>query len=174
MTSDLEGLDQLLKKMERLRDRSAWKMAKAGVNAGLTVLQRALKEAVNSAPVSAQLKQAARKTVGKRLRRREGQPMTGKVGFAVGKATKRAKERAAQRAADKTKPGVGVSATNIHWFVLGTQERHTASHSTGTIDGLLSGLVGSAVAGAGPAMLEAARQKITSILAAEAATATKG
>ena len=70
--------------LETLRDRSAKKIVKAGVNAGLGELVKEIKAQVNGLAISGELKAALRKTVNKRLKKKEGQD-TGKAGFGVGK-----------------------------------------------------------------------------------------
>lgn len=166
----LKGLDDLLRKLDTIKNRTAKKAAKAGVNAGLTPLAQAMRAAVNASPASAELKRAARQVIGKRLKKKEGKDYVGKAGFAVGKATKAKKEKAAKRSADKSKKGVGLSQSNVHWFVLGTKDRRTRrSHSTGKIEGLLKGCVVQASSQAAQAMLEAARKKVSEVLAREAA-----
>jgi cell division septum initiation protein DivIVA len=166
----LKGLDDLLRKLDTIKDRMAKKAAKAGVNAGLTPLAQAMRSAVNASPASPELKRAARKMIGKRLKKKEGKDYVGKVGFAVGKATKAKKEKAAKRSVDKSKKGVGVSQSNIHWFVLGTKDRKTKTgHPTGRVEELLKGCVAQASSQAASAMLEAARKKVSEVLAREAA-----
>ena len=176
----IQGLDNLLGTLATLKDRSAKKAAKAGVTAGIKVLAQGMVAAINASGASPELKAAARKTIGKRLKKKEGQGLVGKAGFSVGKRSRRKCETAHERyvrgqgGAHETR-GVGVSSSNVHWFVLGTDQRVTGSgHYTGQIDELLQNIVGSAAASAGPAMLEAARQKVEQVLAAEAAKARKG
>jgi hypothetical protein len=188
----LAGLEQLTRALNTLADPSAKKLAKAGVNAGLSPLAQALRAAVDAAPISAELKAAVRKTIGKRLKKKEGEPWTGKVGFAVGARSEQKQESAHERnmrgqgGAHETR-GVGVSAADVHWFVLGTEDRWTgiarasfhgqriqirtgnAQHHVGRIEPLLAGLVERALSGCAGEMLEAARNKISEVLESEAA-----
>jgi hypothetical protein len=209
----LQGFDSMVRKLDTLKDRSAKKVAKAGVNAGLGKLSQEMRRAVNAAPITAEMKKAARATIAKRLNKKEGEPWKGKAGFGVGKRTKAKKDKAAARSdagAMGATRGVGISAANIHWGVLGTVERKSAPHpaplpaaminpnlkgkaresakaevasagsiirtvsATGRMSAVLKGVVQQAVAGAGPAMLEAARKKVTQVLAAEASKLRKG
>ncbi len=179
MTTAIEGLDELRSCLGTLADKSAKKAAKAGVNAGLGVLSKEIKSAVNGLPISGELKAALRATVNKRLRKKEGEDWTGKAGFGVGKTSPRKKEAAHARAArgqggTGEQRGVGISSANVHWLI-GTKERHTDSgHRTGAMPDVLSGLIAEAADSAGPAMIEAARQKISQVLASEAQKAKKG
>jgi len=170
----LKGLDKLQRTLNAIGDKASRKAAKAGVNAGMTVLTKHIRQGVNASPVSARLKKAARMTIGKSLKMRGGMPQA-KGGFGVGRQSKRRKEKATARAAEKT-AGVGISAANIHWPVLGTKKRTQikTGKSTGIMPPELKGIVPAAVQTAQGPMLEAARAKITKVLAAEAAKLRKG
>lgn len=149
--------------------KDAAKIARKGVNAGLTPMAQAVRAAVSAAPLSDELKAAARKSVGKRMVKGTDPP-EGKIGFGVGKQTARKKEQIHTRTqrgpgGSGEKRGVGVSANNIHWFVLGTQDRTTtAGHPTGKIAGLLSGIVQSATSGNADAVMAAARANVDTAL----------
>jgi hypothetical protein len=176
MPEVMKGLDRLIATCKAMASTGGPKAMRAGLNAALTVLAKAERQAINASSASPQMKRAARLTIGKRLKR-EGlskSVFSGKAGFAVGKASKRKREKAIARAGDKSRRGVGISASNIHWPVLGTVERNNGGHSTGRMPASLKGLVNSAAQGALPAMLEAARAKTQQVLAAEAAKAKKG
>ena len=97
MPESLEGLSALQNTLATLRDRSAKKAAKAGVNAGLAELVKEIKARVNGLAISGELKAALRKTVNKRLKKKEGQDWTGKAGFGVGKQSARKIETAHER-----------------------------------------------------------------------------
>ncbi len=180
---ELRGFHNLVRNLNELKDTASKRAARAGVNAGLTVLARTIRQAVNGTSASPQLKAAARKTVAKRLNRAqktEGKPYVGKAGFAVGKQGDKKKMTAHERfvygqGGARLARGVGVSASNIHWFVLGTQQRTTRrGHRTGKIFGLLAGAVQSACVAAQSGILEAARSKVSQVLAAWAAKTKKG
>lgn len=183
MSSALKGLDEMISTLNTVKDRGQKRVIRAGVNGALTPLVRAMRAAVNASPASKEVKRQARKTLGKGLRKTKGTHQ-GKAGFAVGKQSKAKKEAAGK--------GVGISSTNIHWFVLGTTDRYTGTRTwktrhgqarsrttgnarrfTGRIDDTLGNLLGPAAASAGPAMLEAARSKMTKALASEAKRARR-
>lgn len=151
------------------------KAARAGINAMLGQLTKALRAGVNASSASPELKRAARKTIGKRFGKAKGGKQDGqqaaKVGFGVAKKMpKRGKNPSGGK-------GVGLSASNVHWFAIGTQTRKLskgsptgpkAGHPTGKVEPVLGEATQKALAvGAGPAM-EAARAKIQSVLFKEA------
>jgi len=193
---ELQGLDRMLKVLNTTKDKTVKKMAKAGVNSGLLALTKSMRAAVTAAPVSTAVKRAARKTIGKSMRRYRGGRglIGGKAGFAVGKPTKKKGLTAHERnvygqGGAKLAAGVGLSASNIHWFVLGTKKRYRNGGSkarlwrnrigrslgmggsgyTGQIEDVLKGVIPVATASARRPMLEAARAKITQVLARETA-----
>lgn len=166
--ASLAGVDALVRKLADLKDSTSKKIAKAGVNAALGALAKRERAAVNGSGVSQGLKKAARETIGKRLKKASGQAV-GKAGFAVGKPSKRKREKAADRAKDKGRRGVGISASNIHWAVLGTGQRKTKRHATGVMPPSLHGLIEKAATGAEGEMLAAAAAKMRTVLEREAA-----
>ena len=175
MQQGLKGVDELQWALVSLRDKAAGKAARAGVNAALTPLVRAMRMAINGSSASPELKRAARQTIGKRVKKPSGQVVFGKAGFGVGRQSAIKKLAAHIRAGDKSQRGVGISAANIHWPVLGTEERKTdIGHPTGKMPPQLPHVIQSAVSASSSAMLEAARAKITKVLAAEAAKLRKG
>ena len=127
----IQGLDQLCGKFNDLGGKAIHKAAKAGLNAGLQPAVSAIRKQVNAASISPDLKAAIRRTLGKRVMKKEGQDLVGKVGFGVGKlGSARSKAASARAYLGKigSMRGVGISSNNIHWFVLGTQERSSAAH----------------------------------------------
>jgi hypothetical protein len=117
------GVEQLRKKFAKLANEGVKKAVKAGVGGAMTVMARAARAEINASSASPALKREARKTIGRRIVRSDEGGLTAKVGFAVGKSTKRVRAKAAAKAAGRTGDGVGVSSNDIHWFVLGTEER---------------------------------------------------
>jgi hypothetical protein len=97
---------------------------------GLRVLQKSVK-----AEIPSEWKQVKPLIGVRMLKAVAGQDPAGKVGAGVGKQTKARKARAADRAAQGrsgAKKGVGISASNVHWPILGTGQRQTKSgKSTG-------------------------------------------
>lgn len=169
-TQGLAGLNSLLATLDRVVGAQK-KAARAGVKAGLVVLSRTVKKAIDGSSASPEVKRAAKRTIGNRLQTRQGKAAVGKAGFAVGKPTKRKREKATERAASD-RAGVGISSSNVHWFVLGTSERKTERGAgRGKIDPVLDGVIDTAVSLATIPMLAAAKAKVSQVLAREAAKA---
>lgn len=113
-----------------------------------------------------------RAAIGSRVVRGSGRMLSAKAGGGVGKPrAPRLKKRAGRR------PGVGISSSNIHWYLLGTGPRWTGSRSWKVKGGRRSKRTGgarafrgrmpshlflrqAAMAGAGPANL-AMRAELT-------------
>lgn len=185
----IKGLGALVRSLDTLKTSGARRVAKAGVNAGLTVLAQAMRVAINASGASPAMKRAVKVTISKRLKRKEGQPTVGKAGFAVGKRSAAKLAKAAARAGDRSRRGVGISAANVHWAVLGTAERNQATatkgrgakarqvptgrarHRTGRMPSQLPAVIASAASAAHAAMLEAARRKMEQVMQREAARA---
>ncbi len=168
MTAVLQGDKELIRKLNDLGSKGAKKATRAGIRAAMTPVAKAARAAVNAAPGSPELKRAARKAIGNRFAARTG---TAKVGFGVGKASRAKRSAAKQRAiagASGERKGVGVSAANIHWFVLGTQERRTSKRATGRIESVLANVIPNATMQSAGASVEAARQKIQQVIEREA------
>jgi hypothetical protein len=178
-TRGIEGLRDLDMRFTKLRTNGATKLARAGVNASLRALVKALKSSITASRASPELQEAARLTLAKRLiKQREGGG--GKAGFGVGQGKARLNKITKSKAGHEKRGGggVGVSSNNVHWFVLGTEERNhdtkvvrrkgsrsyrstgNASHRTGKVPPILAGFVPYVANSASAAMIEAARLKI--------------
>ena len=160
ITATVTGDKRLDRRLANLGKRGATRAITAGVRAGLTPVARALRRAINASSVSTQVKREARKTVGKRFKRKRGSKIReAKVGFAVGKKVKK----------ESGKKGVGISSNNIHWFVLGTEQRSTKNgRDTGQIEDMFSGLCQQALDRSKQAAMDAARAKISQVIKREA------
>ena len=168
----LDGLDQLRGTLRTIENDAAKKAAKAGVSAGLQALVSAIRQEINGLGISGEAKAACRLLVGRRLMK-VGADYVGKAGFAVGKPSAAKKLSAGLRHLGQR--GVGISANDIHWLVLGTAMRTTQSgHRTGEGPALLAGVVGEAASGAVSQILTAAQVGISKVLATEAAKVMKG
>jgi hypothetical protein len=184
MSDARQGLADIQQKLTHLAGKGSAKILRSGVGAGMTSLVQSLRAAVNATAAPNDVKRAARKWIGKRYAKggtnRMGKTTqaAAKVGFGVG-FKKAARKQAATKHAGSGKKGVGLSASNIHWFVLGTVQRKLkkgstkgpkAGHPTGSIPSFLFGSTKMATEYGGPIALEAARTKITELLAREAQT----
>lgn len=128
MVATITGDKELDKNLRRLGGKSANKVSAAAIRAGMRIIQKGIKSEIPS-----HMKES-RKSIGSRFKRntRKGDGIVmAKVGAAVGmKKTKQ--EAAAERAkathsqgkgARGKRPGVGISANNIFWLLMGTKER---------------------------------------------------
>jgi len=151
----VKGLDLLLKKMSVLENKSAEKILGAMVRAKLNVIGKQMKK-----DTSKKVKEG-RKGVRARFKHKINKNMIkALVGFGVGKRKKNEPKKV-NRQGNK-KGGVGISATNIHWWVAGTKKRTTggrmggkvlgkpvrqnarAGHNTGTMPAMQPGLAAQA------------------------------
>ena len=155
------GDKALHRTLRGLSDKSVNNAASAGIRASMTPLRRALRAAINTVDAGPAMKRAARASIGSRFRRTGRRDRRGaKAGFAVGKK---------QEDTIRVRKGVGASAKNIHWFVLGTKERITkAGKKTGAVPNIFDGVAGTALRASEALMLAAARAKITQVIEREA------
>ena len=176
---ELEGMAQLLRNMDELQRGPLKKATRAGLQAGMTPIAQAVKAGVNSTESSHTVKRIARKTVGKKLKKNKYTKVyEARVGFGVGKMTKLQRKRATERheAGKGTGGGVGLSKQNIHWFVLGTEERRAGGKTAGKrgrIDADLFQVVPTAATKSAPVAFRKASQKIDETLQREASKMKK-
>jgi hypothetical protein len=129
----VEGLDDVKSFLAGLAAGGSARVVRAAVGAAMTVIAQGARDQINATAAPPAVKRAARKLIGKRFSR-QGGVVRAKVGFAVGmsqtvKRGSAAYERQTQRYLKK-RPGVGLSAADIHWFVLGTKDRFTGARTT--------------------------------------------
>lgn len=124
MAEAIKGLKKMERTLERLARQGAPKVARAGMSAMATPLKKSLRAQVNGATMPARIKKAARPTINSKVKKQRGGNYGLRVGFgdAVGK-TGKAKAAKATARAGGNRPGVGISATNVHWIVYGTGEQ---------------------------------------------------
>jgi hypothetical protein len=174
MTEPLKGMDDLVRNLTNIKNVVGKKAAKAGIQAGMTVLMKGIRNGAGSSRASEDVKAAARKTVGKKLKKIQSDYI-GKIGFGIGAGGKKAAVTKAM-ARHGEKGGVGLSGRNIHWFALGTKTRKqaTTGRATGSVSNVLAGIVSSAAKSTSSEMLAAAGDKVKKVLAADAAKSKKG
>ena len=168
-TRDVAGLDQLLRNLNTCQDRVGKKALRAGINAGMSPIMKSMRRAIGMIPTpsggggrrQANLAKEAKKSIGKKLKKRRGE-YEGRVGFAVGK-------KMPKNLPDRPgRPGVGISARNIHWFVLGTDIRqHKSGKQVGEIKPLYEDVTDMAVAMSRNEILNAWRKKYKQTLERE-------
>ena len=176
MGAVLLGDKELERKLKHLSRRGSKRAITAGIRGSMVPIARAMRAAINATAASTDLKREARKAIGARFgKTRRITERHAKVGFSVGKKAKQI--RAAYRSKKVDEKGVGISATNVHWFVLGTDERvlkkgsargPKAGHPTGQIVNVFGDVTRLAMAGSMAASVAAARKKITQAIEREA------
>jgi hypothetical protein len=181
------GAEEFRRKLQRLGSTVSKRIAAQAVNAGLNPIMRQIKAEINGTnEASANLKHAARQTIGKRLSREKGavSPVPiAKTGFAVGAGgKKRVTNQMAKRnrrvfgqflkkggRSSASGEGVGISAQNVHWTVLGTGARFRRSGgATGQMPAIFKFVVPKAVRSSARAAFSVAKTKLRQVLLREA------
>jgi hypothetical protein len=155
MGAVLQGYERLERKLLTLGDP---RRVKAGARNAIRAGQRVLVAGIKS-KIPGRYKDA-RRAIGHSLKRarqtEHADQVVAKVGAAVGMKKN-------TRPVTRTRPGVGLSARNIHWAILGTGDRaHESGHPTGSMPAILGGVVKAGYA----ASSAAASDKIKKTLAA--------
>lgn len=132
MAKSITGVRELDRRLRRLDDKVARRLASAAVRSGLRLLVKEIKSGLPT-----ELKEA-KTAVGWRFKKsttRDGKDA--KVGFGVGKRSSEAKR------SGRNSGGIGITKQNVHWFVLGTPSRtqETTGRSTGRMPGILENVV---------------------------------
>lgn len=156
----IEGVAGTEAALKYLAKQGGKSVTRATMTGAVTPIKKAIRKQVNSATTSQEVKRAARLTIGSSVKKQKDGTYGAKAGLGVGKPSKKKREAATKRAQSGW-AGVGLSAANIHWFVLGTKERtqKTTGRATGKIQPVLKGLVPIAVNSArGQMISEAARR----------------
>lgn len=113
--------------LRRLKVGAANKMVRPGLAKAVRLVAKEIK-----AKIPSPYKNAKRAIGGKVDKKGKGNQFRAKAGAAVGMKAEKVAEQAEK--AGKKSRGVGISARNIHWFVLGTGPRVTKSgQQTGTM-----------------------------------------
>lgn len=181
----LTGDKALDRKLATLSDKGAKRSMKAGINAGLTVMARAMRKAITATNIpgagAKTLKKVARASIGKKVSVLKSGPFKGeniaRVGFKVGKKATRARKgekTVKQQRQEAGKTGVGVGLANIHWWVVpppkGQDVRKTkAGKSTGKLTRYFEDVAVRSEATSGEPAAAAAVQKTKQVILREAA-----
>ncbi len=125
------GIKEIDRRLAELAGKEARKVVRAGVGAGLVVLNNELKAQTRAASISPEMKKALLTTIGKRFAKAKAGANKGtlqaKAGFSVGKKMNKPAKGGRLKG-----HGVGLSANNAHWGLLGTGERETGGTSKRT------------------------------------------
>lgn len=118
MATVVEGSLRVRWALRKFRQSTQTRITKAAQRTALSGLAKDIK-----AQIPGRHKDA-RKAVGSSLKKsRKTALVEGKAGIGVGK--KKKKQVQDEQAAKRGRPGVGITANNIHWMILGTKERYT-------------------------------------------------
>lgn len=153
----LSGQRELLQALEGVDDAMVDKIAPAGMRGYLRETAKAIKSEIPGKFKS------ARKGIGSRFVKRDKRTkqVVAKAGSQVGIKKEKRKAWGEQAKAKRgNKSGVGISANNIHWAILGTSERTqtTTGRRTGKMAPLLPGVVPAGVRKSKPAALAKFRE----------------
>lgn len=166
MNADVQGLRGLSETLSQIRTTGFRQVARATMTGTVVPLKKAIRRGVNRTKTTTAVKRAARQTIGSSVNRNKDGTYGAKAGLGVGKPTKRKRVASHERSVygqrgAKLAAGVGLSAANIHWFVLGTKQRKqkTTGREVGRINPIFSGVVPAAVsASRGEMVSEAAKR----------------
>ena len=148
-------LNEMTRKLDGLVREGAIKAAVAGARAATKEIEKGIKDAIPG-----QYREA-RKAIGRKVKRKGKTEVIGKVGAGVGKKRKKNPDR-------NGKPGVGLSENNIHWAILGVNDRQTeAGHNRGRHDGFLAGIVQQGASRAEVRAAVAAREAVKRVIEGE-------
>lgn len=150
----MEGLKPLQKRLDALKKGSRESIERSAVRAGLNVIGSGIKKGLSTTV------KHVRPSVKSRFKRGRVR-IVAKVGFGVGPRNKK-QTKTRDR---KDRGGVGISANNIHWWLLGTKQRSTKSgKNTGIMPAQQPGMVPRAYAANKAAafkkMVDAARKRL--------------
>lgn len=123
------GVKELDDRFQELGRKGMARVARSSIGKGLTVIKKAIQRAVPPMAKGAargHTTEGVRKAIGTSMKVNPATDMQeAKVGAAVGK-----KRSAVLPRSGKPRPGVGISANNAHWYVLGTENRQSGFKTT--------------------------------------------
>lgn len=121
----LTGDKQLDKALAELKESAANKLLRPAVGKALRIIAKSIRQ-----QVPAKYKDAKRAIGSKFGKAKKKGQVIAKAGSGVGiKFKKIAKQQEKRQFKKKKTGGVGISAANIHWFILGTTDRQTGYKS---------------------------------------------
>ena len=122
MSAFVTGDKEIDRKLADLKQSAQNKVARPSLTKGARLSAKAMKAAV-----PANLKDA-KKAIGFKVKVKGSDQIIAKAGAAVGvKKSRLEKQLAKQKGKRAGHPGVGISAANIQWFIMGTADRMTGS-----------------------------------------------
>lgn len=151
----VDGLGDLKDALDQLTGKVKWAVGSAAIRAALNTIGREMRKQLDP-----KAKQAARVVRSKVKRTKRG--LVAKVGFGVGPRNRKSRETPPRG----RRPGVGIGANNIHWWIQGTSKRITKrGQNRGRMPAMQPGLAGRAAIAASSraarAAENAARKQLT-------------
>lgn len=117
----ITGDRELIRNLEAVRDSMQRSVLKRGLSKAVRILTKSMR-----AQVPADLKSMKQAIGGRLIAQTKLDQFAAKAGAGVAKKTEAAKKRAtakAEKRKQSEKRGAGISAQNVHWFILGTKKR---------------------------------------------------
>lgn len=145
----IEGIDEVLYSLEGLSAKAGNRVLFAGLRGALGVIAKRMKSDLDPKV------KAARRWVGFKVKRRG--KIEAKVGFGVGRKLSDMVKIAGKR--KQGRPGVGISAINVHWWITGTEPRKRTSLKGAPPTGQMPAMQPGLAASAALAVAGQARQK---------------
>lgn len=120
------GDDDLDRSFHDLGDKVVNRISRNALRRGLTVLRQAMQAAVPAAAITpGHQTRTVKQAIGQSLKKQSTSGLVeGKAGAAVGMKQAKVDKVVAARMGTNRR-GVGISARNIHWYIMGTRLRHT-------------------------------------------------
>lgn len=115
----VSGVDAILRRLDSLQKKGKVVVVRAAISGGLTVVVKQIKKDTDP-----QVKEA-RKGVRSRFKKGKSK-VEALAGFGVGKRRKKKITKPVNSKGNR-KGGLGIGASNIHWWVAGTKKRTTGA-----------------------------------------------
>lgn len=123
----MNGVPELRERMRRASSSPEYRrILRGALREGIGIVSRAQKAAVPKGLAD------VRTALGSRLLKDSRQGFGAKAGAGVGKSSVQRTERRLAKQGPRGGRGVGISARNIHWYVMGTAARMTGSKRVGS------------------------------------------
>lgn len=133
MRMSIHGIAAFDQRLQRLKDRVQKKLIRNAMTAGLRIVAKAIKKELPSKW------KAGRKGIGQSVKNDKTGVVVGKAGVGAGIKRKRSAKITAEAKFNRSgkKKGVGLGVANIHWFLMGTENRYTGAKSgTTSVNGI--------------------------------------
>lgn len=121
----IRGIDDIVATIAAIDNKAARNVLIAGLRGAMKPIAKRMRS-----DLSPKVK-AARRWVGYKVYRKR--MLTAKVGFGVGRKLADM-EKIVPKNRPKSRPGVGISAVNVHWWISGTEQRYRKGSGRPTVD----------------------------------------